>query len=122
MRESDWSSDVCSSDLFPSHDRGKQPLQIRTGINTGKVVAGVIGTHKFIYDLWGDTVNVASRMESSGEPGHIQAPEAMYEVLKDHYNFEERGEVEVKGKGFMKTYWLRGRRSESPLSPYPQYL
>ena len=91
---------------------GSKALQIRTGINTGKVVAGVIGTHKFIYNLWGDTVNVASRMESSGEPGHIQAPEAMYQALKEQYEFEERGEVEVKGKGFMKTYWLRGRMAD----------
>ena len=58
-------------------------------------------------------MNVASRMESSGEPGHIQAPEAMYQVLKDEYDFEERGEVEVKGKGLMKTYWLQGRISHN---------
>lgn len=95
-----------------SLNENRQALQIRTGLNTGKVVAGVIGTHKFIYDLWGDTVNVASRMESSGEPGCIQVPEAMYQALKNEYAFEARGEVQVKGKGLMKTYWLRGRLEE----------
>jgi class 3 adenylate cyclase len=92
-----------------NHNLGGE-LKIRIGINTGKVVAGVIGTHKFIYDLWGDTVNVSSRMESSGEPGRIQVAESAYFRLKDSYQFEERGEVTVKGKGLMKTYWLLGKQ------------
>ncbi|MEB3283376.1 MAG: adenylate/guanylate cyclase domain-containing protein [Lyngbya sp.] len=87
-----------------------ETLQIRIGIHTGTVVAGVIGTHKFIYDLWGDTVNVAYRMESSGEPGKIQVTEAFYERLKDEYLFEKRGEITIKGKGKMMTYWLIGRK------------
>lgn len=84
----------------------QEPLQMRIGINTGSVVAGVIGVKKFIYDLWGDAVNVASRMESSGLPGKIQVTENTYERLKHRYNFEQRGQVEVKGKGSMTTYWL----------------
>ena len=99
-------------ETLPIHSlfkNSQDKLQIRIGINTGKVVAGVIGTHKFIYDLWGDTVNVSSRMESSGEPGRIQVAETAYACLKDDYLFEERGEVAVKGKGLMKTHWLLGK-------------
>jgi PAS domain S-box-containing protein len=89
-------------------DRG-EPFRIRIGINTGQVVAGVIGIRKFIYDLWGDTVNVASRMESQGETGKIQVTEATYERLKNKYRFEKRGIISVKGKGEMIAYWLTGR-------------
>lgn len=84
-------------------------LEIRIGINTGVVVAGVIGTKKFIYDMWGDAVNIASRMESSGEPGRIQVTAATYEKLKDKYELERRGHVMVKGRGKMETYWLKAR-------------
>ncbi|WP_264322224.1 adenylate/guanylate cyclase domain-containing protein [Zarconia navalis] len=91
-------------------ERGEN-IQIRIGINTGVVIAGVIGIKKFIYDLWGDAVNVASRMESSGEPGSIQVTRATYEQLKDRYELHERGKIAVKGKGNMTTYWLRGKRS-----------
>lgn len=87
-----------------------QPLRLRIGINTGPVVAGVIGIKKFIYDLWGDTVNVASRMESQGLPGGIQVTAATYECLKNKYLFEERGVIPVKGKGEMMTYWLIGKK------------
>lgn len=94
-----------------THDLG-QPLKIRIGINTGKVVAGVIGKKKFIYDLWGDSVNIASRMESSGEPGQIQVSQATYFLLREHgYALEQRGQIEVKGKGLMMTYWLRAKES-----------
>ncbi len=85
-------------------------LCIRTGIHTGPVVAGIIGRSKFIYDLWGDTVNIASRMESHGMAGHIQVSAATYERLKDRCLFEERGLIEVKGKGQMMTYLLSGRK------------
>lgn len=86
-----------------------QAFSMRIGINTGPVVAGVIGLKKFIYDLWGDTVNIASRMESHGIPGAIQVSSATYERLKDKYSFEERGTIDVKGKGEMTTYLLKSR-------------
>ena len=91
-------------------DTGKT-LSIRIGINTGPVIAGIIGTKKFIYDLWGDTVNIASRMESHGIPGSIQVTEATYLRLKSQYLFEDRGMIKVKGKGLMNGYLLLGRRS-----------
>ncbi|MEM9486511.1 MAG: adenylate/guanylate cyclase domain-containing protein, partial [Cyanobacteria bacterium P01_F01_bin.116] len=90
-----------------------EELEMRIGINTGVVVAGVIGTKKFIYDMWGDAVNIASRMESSGKPGKIQVTAATYELLKEKYVLERRGLVKVKGRGDMETYWLEGRRAEA---------
>ncbi|MCT7985580.1 HAMP domain-containing protein [Laspinema sp. A4] len=85
-----------------------QSLKMRMGIHTGPVVAGVIGIKKFIYDLWGDTVNTASRMESHGIPGQIQVSKTTYDCLKDQYRFEERGAIEIKGKGAMQVYLLKG--------------
>jgi adenylate cyclase len=93
----------------------QKDFRIRIGINTGPVVAGVIGIKKFIYDLWGDTVNVASRMESHGEPGEIQITQATYEHLAktNLFIFAPRGKITIKGKGEMTTYWLKGKKDLS---------
>ena len=85
-------------------------LNIRLGMHTGPVVAGVIGTSKFSYDLWGDTVNVASRMESHGVAGKIQVTATVYAHLQPHYCLEKRGPIEVKGKGQMVTYFLMAKK------------
>ena len=88
-------------------------LKIRIGIHSGSVVAGVIGCSKFSYDLWGDTVNIASRMESHGVAGRIQVTRAVYDRLRARYDFQARAEIDVKGKGKMQTYFLTGKRETS---------
>ncbi|MBO0864372.1 MAG: adenylate/guanylate cyclase domain-containing protein [Mycobacterium sp.] len=85
-------------------------LPLRIGLATGPVVAGVVGSRRFFYDVWGDAVNVAARMESTDAVGRIQVPEAVYERLKSDFALEERGEVNVKGKGMMRTWYLVGRK------------
>ena len=93
--------------------RHSAALSIRIGVNTGSAIAGVIGRKKFIYDLWGDAVNTASRMESHGLPGCIQVTQSTYECLRDTYLLEERGVIQVKGKGEMTTYLLIGKKVEN---------
>jgi len=88
-------------------------LSFRVGINCGPAVAGIVGRQKFHYDVWGDTVNLASRMESHGLPDRIQVTEAVYERLKSEFVFERRGFIEVKGKGSTLTYLLLGRLGET---------
>jgi class 3 adenylate cyclase len=84
-------------------------VEFRIGMHTGPVVAGVIGTKKFIYDVWGDTVNVASRMESTGVPGRIQVTGAVERRLHDRFRLASRGEIDIKGKGPMETFFLEAR-------------
>jgi adenylate cyclase len=90
--------------------QGKQ-LQIRIGFHCGPLVAGVLPGRKFSYDLWGDTVNVASRMEASGKPGMIQVTAVVHDRLKEQYQFQERGPIQIKGKGEMIAYFLTGRKA-----------
>jgi adenylate cyclase len=85
-------------------------LQLRIGLNTGAVIAGVLGTRKFVYDVWGDTVNTAKRMESYGVPGHVHVSGATRQALGDAFRFEPRGPLEVKGKGSMETYFVYRHR------------
>jgi adenylate cyclase len=96
-----------AADLNDPHGRR---VPIRIGMASGPVVAGVVGTRKFFYDVWGDAVNVASRMESSGEEGKIQVSEAIYDQLNDEFELEARDPIEIKGKGRMQTWFLIGRK------------
>jgi adenylate cyclase len=90
-----------------------QAVPLRIGIAAGPVVAGVVGSRRFFYDVWGDAVNVASRMESTDSVGRIQVPDAVYERLKNDFVLQERGAVEIKGKGVMRTWYLVGRKSDA---------
>lgn len=98
--------------VSPASSPEGSPVQVRIGMHSGPVTAGVLGKERLQYDVWGDTVNVASRMESSGEPGKIHVSEAFAQLLSPHsqfpipYSLRERGEIEIKGKGLMTTYWL----------------
>jgi adenylate cyclase len=89
-------------------DRG-WAVNFRIGMNSGSAIAAVVGRRRFTYDVWSDCVNIASRMESTGVPGRIQVTDEVQARLRDRYRFECRGEVEVKGKGKMTTYFLLGR-------------
>jgi class 3 adenylate cyclase len=100
-------------EVLPAVARAAAPAEapsVRIGMHTGAVVAGIIGRRKFAYDLWGDAVNVASRMESHGLPGRIQVSLRTYELLQRRYRFRSRGTIDVKGVGEMAAYLLLGRR------------
>jgi len=102
----DTKNDMAASELT---------FDIRIGINTGPVVAGVVGTRKFAYDIWGDTVNVAARMESNSEAGKINISENTYDLIKDSYNCAFRGEIKVKNRGSLKMYFVEGQKTSIPV-------
>ena len=91
-------------------------MPIRIGIACGSVVAGVVGTRKIFYDVWGDAVNVASRMEATGEPGRIQVSADTYEKLKEDFVLEPRGPIDIKGKGRLLTWYLLDRAQTATAS------
>jgi guanylate cyclase len=99
---------------------GHLGLTLRVGINSGPVVAGVIGRKRFLYDLWGDAVNTASRMESHGTSGRIQITRTTKELLEDEFDCEPRGTIPVKGKGEIETWYLVGRREDSGARSGPE--
>jgi adenylate cyclase len=100
-------------------DPSGRPVPLRIGLGAGPVVAGVVGARKFFYDVWGDAVNVASRMESTDTEGRIQVPQQLYERLKDDFVLEERGDVDIKGKGVMHTWYLVGQRNGDRFDAQP---
>jgi adenylate cyclase len=106
-RAADMALDMLAAVERVGHDIGR-PLELRVGLHSGPAMAGVIGQQKFAYDLWGDAVNVASRMESQGVPGRVQVSSAVVDLLGGRYRFEERGEIELKGLGPMRTFFLLG--------------
>ncbi|KAE8236020.1 hypothetical protein A4X03_0g9579, partial [Tilletia caries] len=89
-----------------------EPVEVRIGLDTGPVVAGVLGPNKLLYDVWGDTVNTAAHMESHGVAGRIQVADCLKKRLEDRFDFELRGDIEVKGKGAMRVWFLTGAKSD----------
>ena len=86
--------------------KGEPQFRIRIGIHTGSVVAGIVGVKKFAYDIWGDTVNIASRMESSGEPNKVNISGTTFEMVKDKFNCQYRGKIQAKNKGEIDMYFV----------------
>jgi adenylate cyclase len=109
----DLALDIAEAVAGLTDSRGRA-VPLRIGLACGPVVAGVVGSQRFFYDVWGDAVNVASRMESTVAVGRIQVPENVYRRLRGRFVFEERGDVEVKGKGLMHTWYLVGRNNAQP--------
>jgi adenylate cyclase len=109
----DLALDIADAVAGLTDSRGRA-VPLRIGMASGPVVAGVVGSQRFFYDVWGDAVNVASRMESTVAVGRIQVPQPVYQQLRDHFVFEERGDVEVKGKGVLHTWYLVGRNGGRP--------
>jgi adenylate cyclase len=99
-----------------------RPVSLRIGLAAGPVVAGVVGNRRFFYDVWGDAVNLASRMESTGTQNRIQVPQDVYQRLSSDFVFEERGDVDVKGKGVMHTWFLVGARPPASSGPASRSL
>jgi class 3 adenylate cyclase len=99
-------------EAIKNNPRNETRFEIRIGINTGPVVAGVVGTKKFAYDIWGDTVNIASRMETNSEPGKINISHDTYEIVKESIDCIYRGEIDVKNRGTMKMYFVNGLKGE----------
>jgi class 3 adenylate cyclase len=91
-------------------EAGQDFWELRIGIHTGPVIAGVVGKNKFAYDIWGDAVNTASRMESSGIPGKVNISGSTYELIKDHFNCTHRGKIEAKNKGEIDMYIVDGKK------------
>ncbi|MBT8283692.1 MAG: adenylate/guanylate cyclase domain-containing protein, partial [Muriicola sp.] len=100
------------NEMKTKQKKGKPVFDMRVGINTGPVVAGVVGHDKFSYDIWGDTVNVAARMERMSEGGKITISESTYRLIQDEFDCEYRGEFDVRNKGTMKLYYVIGKRKE----------
>ncbi|MFC2148621.1 adenylate/guanylate cyclase domain-containing protein [Bacteroidota bacterium] len=96
------------------------PFEVRIGINTGTIIAGVVGTRKFAYDIWGDTVNVAARMESLSEPGRVNVSQSTYLLIRDRYNCEHRGQIHVKNKGMMDMYYVNEKKAEPTIKAKKQ--
>ncbi|MGB1154602.1 MAG: adenylate/guanylate cyclase domain-containing protein, partial [Paracoccaceae bacterium] len=110
VRVANMALDMVSATQSFASEMGEN-LQLRIGIHTGPVVAGVIGTKKPFYDVWGDTVNTAARLETYGTKGKIQVTSETKRILEDHFDFEERGKVQIKGKGDLNLWYLEGHRN-----------